>query len=88
MPKSQTMPKNQWQVQEAKGRFSEVIAEAQRAGPQSITKHGREVAVIVSSADFERLSDRPKSSLLEFLRSGPEFEIPERDRTPAREVDL
>jgi len=82
------MLKSQWQIQEAKGRFSEVIAEAQRAGPQSITKHGREVAVIVSSADFERLSDRPKSSLLELLRSGPQFEIPERDRTPVREVDL
>ena len=82
------MPKAHWQVQEAKGRLSEVIAEAQRAGPQSITKHGREVAVIVSSADFERLSDRPKSSLVDFLSSGPEFDIPARDRTPVREINF
>ena len=82
------MSKSRWQVQEAKGRLSEVIAEAQRAGPQSITKHGREVAVLLSSADFERLSDRPKSSLVDFLRSGPEFHIPERDRTPVRETDF
>ena len=52
------------------------------------TKHGREVAVVISSADFERLSDRPKSSLVDFLRSGPEFQIPDRDRTPVREIDF
>jgi prevent-host-death family protein len=81
----------QWQVQEAKGRFSEVIAEAQQSGPQSITKHGREVAVLMSSADFERLSDRPTSSLVDFLASIPfdELQIPERDRADVgRDVSL
>jgi prevent-host-death family protein len=77
------MRNSQWQVQEAKGRFSELIAEAERAGPQSITRHGRRVAVLVSSADFERLSDQPKTSLVDFLASIPfdELEIPARDRT-------
>ena len=85
------MANRQWQVQEAKGRFSEVIAEAQRSGPQSITKHGREVAVVVSSADFEQLSNRPTSSLVDFLASIPfdDLEIPERDRTDiGREISL
>ena len=36
-----------WQLQEAKNRLSEVIAAAQRDGPQTITKHGVPVAIMV-----------------------------------------
>jgi prevent-host-death family protein len=35
-----------WQVQEAKTRLSEVIEEAQSKGPQIITRHGAERAVV------------------------------------------
>src|SRR5450631_1396516 len=51
---SQTSPrsepvKNQWQAQAAKAKFSAVIAQAERDGPQSITRHGELVAVVISA---------------------------------------
>jgi prevent-host-death family protein len=33
---------------EAKAKFSEVVEQAQKKGPQQITKNGRPVAVVVS----------------------------------------
>jgi prevent-host-death family protein len=36
-----------WQLQEAKNRFSEVVSAAQTKGPQTITKHGQPVAMVV-----------------------------------------
>ncbi len=80
----------QWQLQEAKARFSELIRLARREGPQEITLHGEPAAVVVSKAAFEKLR-RPKQSLVEFLRSSPlagiDLEI-ERDKSPARDVTV
>lgn len=39
-----------WQLQEAKNRLSEVIHAAQRLGPQTITRHGEPVAIVVPIA--------------------------------------
>ncbi len=39
-----------WQVQEAKNRFSEMLERARSEGPQVITRHGRAVAQVVSTA--------------------------------------
>ena len=36
-----------WQIQEAKNRFSELIAAAHQLGPQTVTKHGRAVVQVV-----------------------------------------
>ena len=36
-----------WQIQEAKNRFSELIAAAHQHGPQTVTKHGRAVVQVV-----------------------------------------
>ena len=36
-----------WQLQEAKNRFSEVINAAEHQGPQTITRHGHPVALVV-----------------------------------------
>lgn len=79
-----------WQVQDAKNRFSEVIEKAIAAGPQIITRHGTETAVVMSIAEFRRLT-RPAQSLSQFLRNSPLADIAVdelRDRTPARDVDL
>ncbi|MDQ2858818.1 MAG: type II toxin-antitoxin system Phd/YefM family antitoxin [Candidatus Eremiobacteraeota bacterium] len=80
---------NAWQVQEAKSKFSAVLAEAERSGPQSITRRGQLVAVIVSAREYERLS-RPKTSLVSFLASLPLGDLDlERDRNDfPRDVDL
>jgi antitoxin Phd len=80
-----------WQVQEAKSKLSALLTEAQRAGPQSITRHGKTVAVVLSVADYERLAVRSKASLLELL-SAPalrDLHIEKRDRDDVgREVEL
>jgi antitoxin Phd len=42
-----------WQLQEAKGKFSEVVKRAQSQGPQNITVHGEPVAVLISRRDLK-----------------------------------
>lgn len=59
-----------WQLQEAKNKLSQVAEEAVRYGPQVITKRGEDVVVVISRAEYERLS-RPRTSLVEFLTSSP-----------------
>jgi antitoxin Phd len=78
-----------WQVQEAKTRLSEVIEDANSKGPQIITRHGSERAVILSIADYRALTAH-KPDLKEYLLGGPKvdsFEL-ERDRDTGRKVGL
>jgi antitoxin Phd len=78
-----------WQVQEAKTRLSELIEEANIKGPQIITRHGSERAVILSIADYRALTAH-KPNLREYLLGGPKvdsFEV-ERDRDSGREINL
>jgi prevent-host-death family protein len=62
-----------WQLQEAKARFSEVVTRAQQEGPQVITRHGREAAVLISAEEYARLSKPPSTEkrLIDVLRSSP-----------------
>ncbi len=79
-----------WQLQEAKARLSEVVRRAVAEGPQAITVHGRSEAVLLSTAEYERLVS-PRPSLLELLQSSPWVGIEldfERDRSRVREVEL
>jgi prevent-host-death family protein len=58
-----------WQLQEAKNHLSEVIDLAVSEGPQTVTRHGREVVVIVAKEEFERRRTRARrGTLLPFLR--------------------
>ena len=78
-----------WQIQEAKTRLSEVIEEANTKGPQFITRHGSERAVILSITDYRALTAH-KPNLKEYLLGGPKvdtFEVP-RDRDRGRKVRL
>lgn len=78
-----------WQVQEAKTRLSEVIEQARDGGPQIITRHGRERAVLLSIEDYHALTAH-KPNLKEYLLGGPKvdrFEI-EYDRDTGLEIDL
>ncbi len=78
-----------WQVHEAKSRFSELIERAQSEGPQVITRHGKERAVVLSIEAYLRLQ-AAKPDFKEYLLSGPkvdDFEI-DRPRDPGREADL
>ena len=78
-----------WQVQEAKTRLSEVIEEAHNEGPQIITRHGAERAVVLSIEDFRALTAH-KPAFKEYLLGGPkvdDFEI-ETDSDTGREIAL
>lgn len=78
-----------WQLQQAKTRLSEVIEEAHTRGPQIITRHGAERAVVLSIADYRSLVAH-KPNLIEYLLGGPKvegFEI-ERSSDTGREIDL
>ncbi len=58
-----------WQLQEAKARFSEVVRQARRA-PQTITWHGKAVAVILSKEAFDATTE-PSEDLFTFMRKSP-----------------
>jgi len=58
-----------WSVAEAKARFSEVLDKA-RGAPQTITRNGKRVAVIVSAEEWERRTVRA-GTLAGFLAASP-----------------
>ena len=78
-----------WQLQEAKQRFSELVRHARADGPQVVTKHGEEVAVVVSIEEYRRLTDE-LPSFKQFLLAAPDLEALEIDRSRerARVVEL
>lgn len=79
-----------WQLQEAKNRFSEVVNKALSEGPQTVTRHGEEVVVVLSKAEYNRLR-KSQTSLVDFFRQSPlvgaqlDFE---RDQSLPRDIDL
>ena len=58
-----------WQVQQAKARFSELLDRTPKEGPQTVTRHGKPVAVIVPVEEYRRLRTRGKS--LKVLSAAP-----------------
>lgn len=64
------MSTSKWQLQEAKNRLSEVVRKARIEGPQIITLHGADAAVLVSVQDFGKFT-RPKGKLVDFFRRSP-----------------
>ena len=82
--------KPEWQLQEAKAMFSEVV-KAAVFKPQIITVHGKKTAVILSYDKFKK-SEYPKQTLFEFFQTSPlldiELELPRRLTEKPREVIL
>lgn len=76
-----------WQLQEAKNRFSQVIDEALKDGPQVITRRGVETAVVLSFADYRKML-LGRKRLSEFFRESPlaglDLDLT-RDTSPTRE---
>jgi antitoxin Phd len=78
-----------WQVQEAKTRLSEVIERARTEGPQTITRHGAERAIVISIEDYRALVAH-QPDFKAHLLGGPkvdDFSI-DRDRDTGRRIDL
>ena len=81
---------NAWQLQDAKNRFSEVVDEANRKGPQIITRRGKNAAVVLSFEQYERLIES-KGRLIDVLRHAPKIRggiTIERSTDVGRDVDL
>jgi len=62
-----------WQIQDAKQRFSEMIRAVTSRGPQVITRHGEDVAVVVEISEYRRLT-RPAVDLAGILLGGPKLD--------------
>jgi prevent-host-death family protein len=77
-----------WQLQEAKQRFSELIRSAASEGPQFVTRHGEEVAVVVDIAEYRRLRGGG-DDFKTFLRAAPDCDLDiDRSAAPAAVVDF
>jgi prevent-host-death family protein len=76
-----------WQLQEAKNKFSRVIENAVKGGPQIITKRGVEVAIVLSYAEYQKMI-ASRGSLSAFFRNSPlagaDLDLA-RDKSDARE---
>ena len=78
-----------WQIQHAKARLSEVIERAHSEGPQTITRHGADRAVVLSIEEYRALIAQ-KPDFKEYLLGGPkvdDFSI-ERDRDTGRVIEF
>lgn len=76
-----------WQLQAAKQHFSELVERARRDGPQVVTKHGKDAVVVVSAEEYRRLSGN-QPSLVEFIRSAPDFDLLDLRRADDRGRDV
>ncbi|MCP4641593.1 MAG: type II toxin-antitoxin system prevent-host-death family antitoxin [bacterium] len=57
-------------MQKAEHKLSEIVASALRDGPQRILKVGEDLAVVLSSQEYDRLT-QGRETLVEFLRRAP-----------------
>ena len=67
-----------WQLQTAKQKLSELVDRAVAEGPQVISRHGRETAVVVSVRDYRKLT--ADDGFKDYLVSGPSLEGLDLDR--------
>ncbi len=83
----------EWQLQDAKNQFSQVVQKARLEGPQIVTLRGERAAVVLSAADYDALrSSRP--SLVDDLLAGPAWDnelaeaVSTRVKMPNRDIAL
>ena len=84
---------NGWALQDAKGKFSELVDCALTKGPQLVTRRGKETVVVVAVDQFRQfVRKQGEESLADFFRHSPlrelESEWLERDRDTGRAVEL
>ena len=81
----------EWQLQQAKNGFSQLIKEAIGGSPQRVTLHGKPAAVVVSAEEYERLTRRNKgklsATLLRTELGGDDIDFG-RDRDAGRDAAL
>ena len=70
---------SKWQVNKAKSHFSELLNRAENEGPQIITRHGDDKAVLLSIREFKKLK-AAQPDFREYLLAGPKVDDLEIDR--------
>jgi prevent-host-death family protein len=81
---------NEWQLQTAKNRLSQLVKEAGKGVPQFITVHGERKVVVISTQDYQEMK-RPQSRLSSVLLRpilGEDDDLFTRDLDAGRDVDL
>ena len=79
-----------WQLQEAKNKFSKLVEKAQYEGPQIVTKHEKNLFVVLSVEEYKKIV-KPKSNLFQFIQASPLSKTLiniERDKSVARDIEL
>lgn len=76
-----------WQLAEAKNRFSEVVTKALTDGPQRIRRRDQTV-IVLSELDYQQMTGE-RRSFKEYLLNGPDLSGLdfERDQSPMREIE-
>ena len=80
----------EWQLQEAKGNFSQLIKRAASGDAQVVTVHGKPTAVVISAEEYARLTRRRgklSSALLNPKLAAEDLDI-SRSRDTGRTVEL
>ncbi|MBK8253226.1 MAG: type II toxin-antitoxin system Phd/YefM family antitoxin [Polyangiaceae bacterium] len=65
----ESAPPNAWQVQEAKARFSELLRASIEDGPQTVTRRGVPLAVLVSVEEWNARQKAASPTLKDLLLS-------------------
>lgn len=79
-------PQTVWALQDAKARFSELTRLALTQGPQHVTLRGEPALVVLSEAEYAKLSGKPKRrTLAELFRNSP-FPPTKLDLTRSRDT--
>ncbi len=70
-----------WPIHQARSHWSEVLDQAEAEGPQIITHHGKERAVVLSSDDYRSLGGEQKGEpdFITFLLNAPKIEWDDTD---------
>jgi len=69
-----------WSLQDAKAKFSTVVAAAEQGTPQLVTKRGRPVVVIVAADEYDALRGRSREkpkNFVDHLLGMPKGDLPE-----------
>ena len=81
---------SKWQLQEAKGNFSQLIKRAANGNAQTVTVHGKPTAVVVSAEEYARLT-RQRTKLSNALLR-PDLAVEDldisRSRDTGRDIEL
>ncbi len=63
-----------WKLQDAKARFSKIVEDALKIGPQYVTRRGQDAVVVLSVEEYNELVSN-KPSFKEFLLACPKSEV-------------